>query len=140
MAGVKKIAKSAAEYEVDKIDLFNPASAKNNGDANDDDGCCDEHKSLVIMEDESVNLLQKFTVQCFNLLSARMQDIITVRWEYKQCWITDIMVPREVRVKEAAEEGEETYQDLNRKIARLYEFQNVFVSIAVGVLGTLTGK
>ena len=64
-----------------------------------------------------MKLLWDMNIQCDNISEARRPDIELVE---KKCSITDIAVPADVRCSEKEIEKVEKYQDLKRKIDRIW--------------------
>ena len=80
-------------------------------------------------------------IQCDNLIEARRPDLIVIGKKEQKRIIIDIDVSTDVRVEEKEKEKVEKYQDLKRKIRRLWKLRNVeIVPLVIGTLGSVSAE
>ena len=80
-----------------------------------------------------------FTLNTDYEIEHRRSDIVVELKSQKECFIVDIAVPGDTRIKLKEQEKIEKYQDLIREIARLWCLQRVnLIQVVVGALGCVT--
>ena len=81
------------------------------------------------------------TIQCDHVIEARRSDIVAVEKENNKAVIMDIASPWDHSVYEKEGEKIEKYEDLKRKIGRLWGIRHLeAVSVAVGALGVVSNR
>ena len=85
-----------------------------------------------------MKVLWYFNIQVDKFIKARQPDIILVRKKKKECGIIVIAVPGDIRTKMHENEKTEKYEDLRRKISKLWGVQTTVIPIIFGALGTIT--
>ena len=58
-----------------------------------------EHRADKVVENEDVKVLWNFNIQVDKFIEARRPDIILVRKKKKECVISDIAVPCDIRTQ-----------------------------------------
>ena len=86
------------------------------------------------MENEEVKVLWDISVQCDNMIEAKRPDIILIEKKEQKGIIINIAVPANVRVGKKEREKMEKYQDLKKKIGRLWKLKMV----VIGALASVT--
>ena len=98
-----------------------------------------EHVPEGAVENGEVKLLWDFNIQCDNVMEARKPDIDVVDKKEHKGIIIDIALSADVRVAEKGKEQVEKYQEMKRKIRRLWKLRRVEVGpIMIGALGSVT--
>ena len=82
-----------------------------------------EHNPEGVAENECVKLLWNVNIQCDNVIEARRSHIVMIDKKKISCIIIDIAVPTDGRVHEKEKEKAEKYQDLRRKIGRIWQLR-----------------
>ena len=72
-------------------------------------------------------LLWDMNIQCDNVIEARRPDILLIDTKERRCIIISIAVPTDGRAHEKEREKVEKYEDLRRKIGRLWQLRKVQV-------------
>ena len=92
-----------------------------------------------VVEDDDVKLIWNANVQCDNVVEARRCDLILVEKKAKSCVIIDCTIPGDCRKREKEIEKIEKYQNLKRKLKRIWSLKKVeVVPVVVGVLGCIS--
>ena len=98
-----------------------------------------KHLPEVTVENVEVKLLWDTNIQCDNIVEARRPDIVIVSKKESKCIFVDIAIPGDSRVHEKEFEKVEKYQDLKRKVGRMWGIKNMdVVQVVVGALGSVT--
>ena len=74
-----------------------------------------DHIPEGAIENDKIKLLWDINVQCDNVIEARRPEIVVMNKKERVCYIVDIAVPADRRVKEKEQEKVEKYQDLKRE-------------------------
>ena len=85
------------------------------------------------MENEEVKVLWDISVQCDNMIEAKRPDIILIEKKEQKGIIINIAVPANVRVGKKEREKMEKYQDLKKKIGRLWKLKMVVIGALASV-------
>ena len=98
-----------------------------------------EHIPEGAVENEEVKVLWDIIVQCNNAIETRGPDIILIDKKEWKGTIIDNAVPADVTVGEKEREKMGKYQDLKRKIRRLWKLKMVeVIPVVIGALGSVT--
>ena len=90
-----------------------------------------EHISEGAVKHEEVKVLWNINVLCDNVTEARILDIILIDKKERKGIIIDINVQANLRVGEKERKKLEKYQELKRKIGRLWKLKMVEVMLVV---------
>ena len=100
-----------------------------------------EHQPNGVIESDEVKILWDFNIQYNNVIECRRPDIVVVLKKKKECKIIDIAVPGDSRIDEKELEKIEKYDDLKRKIKRMWAMRKIeVIPIVVGASGTVSRK
>ena len=88
------------------------------------------------MENERIRILWDVCIQCDHVIEVRRPDIVIIsKEEGKNCFIVDIAIPGNSRLDEKEGEKIEKYQDLKRKIMRMWNLKSAqVIPVIVGAL------
>ena len=81
-----------------------------------------------------MKVLWDINVQCDNMIEAKRPDIILIEKKEQKGIIINIAVPANVRVGKKEREKMEKYQDLKKKIGRLWKLKMA----VIGALASVT--
>ena len=91
------------------------------------------------MEDDDVKLIWDINIQCGNVIKARRPDLILVDKKAKSCFIIDVAIPGDCRIRKKEIKNIEKYQNLKRELKRLWSVKKVEVgAVVVGALGCIS--
>ena len=96
-----------------------------------------EHCPKGAVEDD-VKLIWDINIQCNDIIEARRPGLILVDKKAKSCIITDVAIPGDCRIREKEIEKIEKYQNLKRKLKRLWLLKVEVVPVVVGALGCIS--
>ena len=99
-----------------------------------------EHQPETVMENDSCKLLWDFSIQTDHVIQARRPDVILIDKEKKECKMIDFAIPYDSRVNAKEMEKIEKYQDLARKVQKLWNMRTKVIPIIIGALGTTPKK
>jgi hypothetical protein len=98
-----------------------------------------EHQPEGVLESDEVNIYWDFTVQCDRYVKHRKPDIIVINKLEKKCFIIDIAIPGDSRVKKKEEEKIKKYQELKQEMMRLWRLKSILIiPVVVGALGAVS--
>ena len=72
---------------------------------------------------EEVQILWDVMIQCDREIKARKPDIVVVNKNEESCAIIDIAIPGDIRVSQKEKKKIERYQELKRKIKRIWNIE-----------------
>ena len=96
--------------------------------------------SIPPEENEEVKLLLGFTIQTDCEIHRRRPDIVVQIKKAKEKNIVDIAVPGDSNVLQKETEKYEKYQNLARKIKRIWKSKGKVVPLVVGAVGSVSKK
>ena len=100
-----------------------------------------EHAPEGAVENEEVKILWDVMIQCDREIKASKPDIVEVNKNERNCAITDIAIPGDIKVSEKEKEKTERYQELKREIKRMWNIRSIKVILVVVVaLGSTSKK
>ena len=90
------------------------------------------------VKDDDVKVIWDINIQCDNVIKARRPNLILVDKEAKSCVIIDVTIASDGRIGEKEIEKIEKYQNLKRKLKRLWSLKNVeVVPVVVAAVGCI---
>ena len=95
------------------------------------------HETEQAMENDEVNILWDFMVQCDIHIEHRKPDIIVVDKKKRVCKIIDEACPGDHRLVEKRTEKMNRYSYLRLEIARMWNIKTIVVPIIIGALGSI---
>ena len=100
-----------------------------------------EHQPNGVIESDKVKILRDFNIQCDSLIECGRPDIVVVLKKKKECKITDITIPRDIRTGEKEIQKMEKYDDLKGEIKRMWAMRKIEVKpTAIAALGAVSRK
>ena len=78
-----------------------------------------------------------FSIQTDHVIEARRPDFIVVDKKERSCKIIDFTVPGDSRIEEDEKEKIEKYQDLGRKLQKIWDVKVKIMLLVVGSLGAV---
>ena len=92
-----------------------------------------------VVEDDDVKLIRDINIQCDHVIKARRPDLILVDKKAKSCFIVDVAIPGDCKIHEKETKKIEKYQNLKRKLKRLWLLKKVeVVPVVVRALGCIS--
>ena len=92
-----------------------------------------------VVEDDDVKLIWDANVQCDNVVEARRCDLILVDKKTKSCVIIDCTIPGDCRKREKEIEKIKKYQNLKRKLKKIWSLKKAeVVPVVVRALGCIS--
>ena len=99
-----------------------------------------EHKLGVIMGNDKCKILWEFTVQMDHEKYGRRPDVIVMQKDKNLSQIIDFACPYDGRVDSKELEKIEHYQDLARKLRKIWNMKVKVTPLLIGAPGTITIK
>ena len=93
------------------------------------------HKLEVVMENDKFKILWDFTVQTNHEIYGRKPDVIVVQKYKNLCQIIDFACPYDGRVDTKELEKIEHYQDLARKLRKIWNMKVKVIPLVIGAPG-----
>ena len=91
------------------------------------------------MKDDDVKLICDINTQCANVIEARRPDLILVDKKAKSCFIINVAILGDCKIREKEIEEIEKYQNLKRELKRFWSLKKVeVVPVVVGALGCIS--
>ena len=78
-----------------------------------------------------------FSIQTNHVVKARRPDLVVVDKE-RSCKIIDSAVPGDNRIEEKEKDETEKYQDLGRKLQKIWNVKVKIIALIVGSLGAIS--
>ena len=78
-----------------------------------------------------------FSIQTDHVIEARRPDLVVVDKKRRTCKIIDFPVPGDSRTEEKDKEKIEKYQDLRRKLKKIWNVRVNIILLVVGSLGAI---
>ena len=98
-----------------------------------------EHCPEGVVEDDDVKLIWDINIQCDNVIEARRPDLILVDKKAKSCFIINVAILGDCKIREKEIEEIEKYQNLKRELKRFWSLKKVeVVPVVVGALGCIS--
>ena len=94
-----------------------------------------EHEPESVLESEDYKILWDFSIQTDHVIEARRPDLVVVDKKRRTCKIIDFAVTGDSRSKE--KEKIEKYQDLRRKLQKIWNVRVKIIPLVVGSLGAI---
>lgn len=88
------------------------------------------------MENEDVNILWDFMIQCDRAITHRNPDIVVVN-KTNECEIIDVACPNDINFTGKKNKKLRNYQKPRVEIARLWNKKTSIVSIIISALGSI---
>ena len=98
------------------------------------------HNPDSLLENEMHKLPWDFEIQTDHLISARRPDLVVINRKKRTCWIVDLTVPADPRVKLKENEKRDKYLNLAKELKKLWNMKVTVISIAIGALGSATKR
>ena len=95
-----------------------------------------EHEPVAVMVNDDYRILWDISIETDHTIETRRPDMIAEDRKNSKCKIIDFTVPYDSRVDNREAEKIEKYQDLPRKIRRLWNTQVKIVPVVIGAFGT----
>ena len=93
-----------------------------------------EHEPESVLENEDYKILWDFNIQTDHVTEARRPDLVAVDKKRRTCKIIDFAIPGDSRIEEEKEYIEK-YQDLRRKLQKIWNVKVKIIPLVVGSLG-----
>ena len=94
-----------------------------------------EHEPEIVLESQDCKILWDFSIQTDHVIEAWKPDLVAVDKKRRICKIIDFAVPGDSRIEEKEKEKIEKYQDLRRKLQKIWNVRVKIIPLVVGSLG-----
>ena len=82
-------------------------------------------------------MLWDFNIQTDHVIEARRPDLVVVDKKERSCKIIDFSVPGDSRIEEKEQNKIEKYQELERKLQKIWNVKVKIIPLVVGSLGAI---
>ena len=96
-----------------------------------------EHEPESVLENEDHKILWDFSFQTGHVIELRRPDLVVVDKKRRTCKTIDFEVPGYSRIEEKGKEKIEKYQDLRRKLQKIWSVRVKTIPLFVGSLGAI---
>ena len=96
-----------------------------------------EHEPESILEIEGYKILWDFSIQTDHFIEARRTDLVIVDKKERICKTIDFAVPGDIRIAEKEKDRIEKYQDLGRKLQKIWNVKVKIIPLVVDSLGAI---
>ena len=96
-----------------------------------------DHKIDTVIENEKAKIVWDMRIQTDQMITARRPDIVVRDKMMDHTWLIDVAVPGDGRIKEKEVEKIDKYQDLARKLRKVWNTSVTVVPIVIGALGAV---
>ena len=96
-----------------------------------------EHEPESILEIEGYKILWDFSIQTDHVIEARRPDLVVVDKNERICKVIDFAVPGDSRITEKEKDRIEKYQDLGRKLQKMWNVKVKIIPLIVDSLGAI---
>ena len=97
-----------------------------------------DHVPDSVLEYEDYKLLWDFSVRTDHVIGARRPDLLIIDKRDKSCQIIDVAIPEDNGVRAWKEDKKvEKYQDLARKVRKMWGVKTKVIPVVVGALGSI---
>ena len=94
----------------------------------------------TVVENEKSKILWDMNIQTDNVIEARRPDVVVIDKANNHCQIIDFAVPYDSRVEQKELEKKEKYQDLARKLKKIWNMKAAVTPVVIGALGAIPKK
>ena len=98
-----------------------------------------EHEPESVLENEDYKILWDFSIQTDHVIEARRPDLVVVDKKERSCKIIDFAVPGDSRIEKEKNKIEK-YQDLGRKLQKIWNVKVKIIPLVVGSLGAIPSQ
>ena len=96
-----------------------------------------EHEPKSVLENEDYKILWDFSIQTDHVIEAWRPDLVVVDKKERSCKVIDFAVPGDSSIEEKEKNKVEKYQDLGRKLQKIWNVKVKIIPLAVGSLGAV---
>ena len=97
-----------------------------------------EHEAESVLENEDYKILWDFSIQTDRVIEAQGPDLVVVNKKEIICKIIDYAVPGDSRIEEKGKDKIEKYQDLGRKLQKIWNVKLKIIPLSVGSSGAIS--
>ena len=80
-----------------------------------------EHEPESVLENEDYKIMRDFSIQTDHVMEARRLALVVFYKKRRTCKVTDFAVPGVIRIEENEKKKIEKYQDLRRKLQKIWK-------------------
>ena len=92
------------------------------------------------MENDSWKTLWDFTIQTDHVIEARRPDMVKIDKTKNECKMIDFPCPFDSRIEEREKDKMKGYNNLKRKLKKIWDMTVKVIPVVVGTLGTTPKK
>ena len=96
-----------------------------------------EHEPQSVLEDEGYKILWGFSIQTDHVIEARRLDLVAVDKKERICKVIDFAVPGDSMIEEKEKGKIEKYQELGRKLQKIWNVKVKIIPLVVGSLDAI---
>ena len=99
-----------------------------------------KHEPVKVVENDSWKILWDSTIQIDHVIAARRPDIVISDKTKNECKIIDFACPFDSKIEEREKDKMKDYNDLKRKLKKMWDMPVKVIPVVVGVLETTPKK
>ena len=96
-----------------------------------------EHTPERVAQNDGVKILWDFGIQTDHRIEPNRPDLVVVDKDQSVCQLIDVAIPGDAKVESKEKEKIKKYQDLARKIKKMWNVKTTVIPIVIGALGAI---